>query len=49
MRVLVINCGSSSLKFELIDTAAESAGSAHVIPVDEAVIIARDTAHCLNA
>jgi acetate kinase len=28
MRVLVINCGSSSLKFELIDTAAERAGSA---------------------
>jgi acetate kinase len=28
MRVLVINCGSSTLKFELIDTAAERAGSA---------------------
>src|SRR5262245_2300773 len=28
MRVLVINCGNSSLKFELIDTAAERAGSA---------------------
>ncbi len=28
MHVLVINCGSSTLKFELIDTAAERAGSA---------------------
>lgn len=28
MRVLVINCGSSTLKFELIDTTAERAGSA---------------------
>lgn len=28
MRVLVINCGSSTLKFELIDTSAEHAGPA---------------------
>src|SRR5947209_6504874 len=28
MRVLVLNCGSSTLKFQLLDTAAERAGSA---------------------
>ena len=27
MRVLVINCGSSTLKFQLMDTAAECTGS----------------------
>jgi len=49
VKVLVLDCGSSSLKFQLIETdaalaqAAGSATRAFVIPTNVELLIARDT------
>ena len=40
MKVLVLNCGSSSVKFQLLDVDPKDA----VVPTNEELLIARDTA-----
>ena len=51
MKILVLNCGSSTLKFQLIETAAkrrisgaDSRLKALVVHTNEELIIARETA-----